>query len=257
MENLRSRPYAWMPLSSRINVFILQIWPKKHLKKSPRKHLQENPHGLLLIPSKSWSCSCDDDGLKTRVIWWVFIPRNWSFHTPDSWKKSAFPIFCAGFWCFGGLVCLRKTHRVWTCREHISGGSSTYILLHCLLHTVYFQMKLGCGFKHCLFSPILLGPRGNDPIWLAHIFQIGWNHKLGNTSPTLAFTIFSPIPCMNSSCRASGSIQGICGRTVPSPPLEARGLGNLRINEGLNNLEHVQEKEDYLQNIISGISYQI
>jgi len=95
MENLRSRPYAWMPLSSRINVFILQIWPKKHLKKSPRKHLQENPHGLLLIPSKSWSSSCDDDGLKTRVIWWVFIPRNWSFHTPDSWKKfSVSDILC-------------------------------------------------------------------------------------------------------------------------------------------------------------------
>ena len=31
------------------------------------------------------------------------------------------------------------------------------------------------GFKHFLFSPL---PGGNDPIWLYHIFQIGWNHQL-------------------------------------------------------------------------------
>lgn len=155
--------------------------------------------------------------------------------------------------CFGALVCLRKTHR------GLDVQRTPFWWLKHVYITVLFVAY--CIFPNAVSNIVYFHPyyctRGNDPIWFAHIFQIGWNHKLGNASPTLAFTIFSPIPCMNSSCRASGSIQGICGRTVPSPPLEAWGFGNLRINEGLSNLEHVQEKENHLLNIISGITYQI
>ena len=39
-----------------------------------------------------------------------------------------------------------------------------------------FKNPLGGGFKYFFFSPLF---GGDDPIWLAHIFQMGWfNHQL-------------------------------------------------------------------------------
>ena len=39
-----------------------------------------------------------------------------------------------------------------------------------------FKNPLGGGFKYFLFSRLF---GGDDPIWLAHIFQMGWfNHQL-------------------------------------------------------------------------------
>ena len=44
------------------------------------------------------------------------------------------------------------------------------------------RLFLGAGFKYCYVYPYLGKCFGNDPIWLIHIFQIGWwfNHPLKN-----------------------------------------------------------------------------
>ena len=70
---------------------------------------------------------------------------------------------------------LERTYGLLELENHIFTVYSNLLRFLFKFHNLA-NLTLGGGFKYVLFSPRSLGKM--NPFWLAHIFQMGWNHQL-------------------------------------------------------------------------------